>query len=208
MVYQILVHVCMLSCFSRFPTPWTVAHQAALSRDSPGKNTGVGCQALLQGTFLIQGSRAWGDPIGFRVQCLNHSAITALNNFKTSEKSAKHQAQNHKPNTFYLMREELYYTLILHVGSWISPWHSFPGTSVPSPSFFNNSNSLILSGNPHSPLHPRNLSFKALGLISPRAFLFGIKDKDLHFFRFLVPLQRDLFCKSLQASPNMRHCLI
>ena len=61
------------------------------------------------------------DPIGFRVQCLNHSAITALNNFKTSEKSAKHQAQNHKPNTFYLMREELYYTLILHVGSWISP---------------------------------------------------------------------------------------
>ena len=24
-------------------TPWTVAHQASLSKDFPGKNTGVGC---------------------------------------------------------------------------------------------------------------------------------------------------------------------
>ena len=29
-------------------TPWTAAHQAPLSRDSPGKNTGVGCHFLLQ----------------------------------------------------------------------------------------------------------------------------------------------------------------
>ena len=36
-------------------TPWTVARQA-LSRDSPGKNTGVGCHFLLQGIFLTQGS--------------------------------------------------------------------------------------------------------------------------------------------------------
>ena len=196
--------MCVLNCFSRvqlFATPWTVARQTALSRDSPGKNTGVGCQALLQGIFLTQGSRVWGDPIGFRVQCLNHSAITALNNFKPSEKSAKHQAQNHKLDTFYLMREELYYTLILHVGSWISPWHSSPGMSVPSaPPFFINSNSLILSGNPRSPLHPRNLSFKVLVLISPRAFLFEIKDKDLHFLRFLVPLQRDLFVLQISSS--------
>ena len=35
---------------------WTVAHQAPLSMDSPGKNTGVGCHALLQGIFLIPGS--------------------------------------------------------------------------------------------------------------------------------------------------------
>ena len=28
--------------------PWTVAHQAPLSWDSPGKNTGVGSHALLQ----------------------------------------------------------------------------------------------------------------------------------------------------------------
>ena len=34
-------------------TPWTVAHQAPGSsahRDSPGKNTGVGCHAFLQGS--------------------------------------------------------------------------------------------------------------------------------------------------------------
>ena len=28
---------------------WTVARQAPLTRDSPGKNTEVGCHALLQG---------------------------------------------------------------------------------------------------------------------------------------------------------------
>ena len=42
-----------------FATPWTVACQSSLSLlcpwDSPGKNTGVGCHALLQGIFLIQG---------------------------------------------------------------------------------------------------------------------------------------------------------
>ena len=36
---------------------WTVACQALLCPwDSPGKNTGVGCRALLQGIFLTQGS--------------------------------------------------------------------------------------------------------------------------------------------------------
>ena len=34
----------------------SVAHQAPLSMDSPGKNTGVGCHALLQGIFPTQGS--------------------------------------------------------------------------------------------------------------------------------------------------------
>ena len=45
----------MLSPFSHvqlFVTPWTVACQAPPSRDSPGKNTGVGDHLLLQGTFL------------------------------------------------------------------------------------------------------------------------------------------------------------
>ena len=36
-------------------TPWTVAHQAPLSMDFPGKNTGVGCHFLLQGIFSTQG---------------------------------------------------------------------------------------------------------------------------------------------------------
>ena len=38
-------------------TLWTAARQAPLSTgDSPGKNTGVGGHALLQGIFLTQGS--------------------------------------------------------------------------------------------------------------------------------------------------------
>ena len=39
-----------------FMTPWTVAHKAPLSWNSPGKNTGVGCHALIQGIFPTQGS--------------------------------------------------------------------------------------------------------------------------------------------------------
>ena len=38
-------------------TPWTVAQQAFLLHgDSPGKNTGVSCYALLQEIFPTQGS--------------------------------------------------------------------------------------------------------------------------------------------------------
>ena len=53
-----VVHVCMLNCFSCVQLCailWTVAHQAPLSMDSSGKNTGVGCYALLHGIFLTQG---------------------------------------------------------------------------------------------------------------------------------------------------------
>ena len=46
----------MLSCVQLFVTPWTVAHQVLCPRNSPGKNTGVGCHSLLQGIFLTQGS--------------------------------------------------------------------------------------------------------------------------------------------------------
>ena len=56
-----MLPVCTLSCFSRvqlFAIPWTIAHQAPLSRDSPGKNTRVGCHALLQGIFPTQGSNS------------------------------------------------------------------------------------------------------------------------------------------------------
>ena len=37
-------------------TPWTVACQAPLPMDSPGKNTRVGCHFLLQRIFLTQRS--------------------------------------------------------------------------------------------------------------------------------------------------------
>ena len=38
-----------------FVIPWTIACQAPLSLDFPGKNTGVGCHSLLQGIFPTQG---------------------------------------------------------------------------------------------------------------------------------------------------------
>ena len=37
-------------------TPWTVAHQASLSKGFLSKNTGVGCHFLFQELFLTQRS--------------------------------------------------------------------------------------------------------------------------------------------------------
>ena len=45
-----------LSCVGLFATPRTVAHQAPLSMDFPGKNTRMCCHFLLQGIFPIQRS--------------------------------------------------------------------------------------------------------------------------------------------------------
>ena len=53
------VHICMVSHFSHvrlFATPWTVAHQAPLSIEFSRQEYWSGCQALLQGIFLTQGS--------------------------------------------------------------------------------------------------------------------------------------------------------
>ena len=44
------------SVVSDSETPWTVAQQAHLSMDTPGKNTGVSSHSLLQGIFSNQGS--------------------------------------------------------------------------------------------------------------------------------------------------------
>ena len=44
----------MLSCWL-FETLWAIVHQASMSTDSPGKNTGVGCHFLLQGILPTQG---------------------------------------------------------------------------------------------------------------------------------------------------------
>ena len=51
-----MVNVLVAQSCQLFVTPWTVACQAPLSMGFPGKNTGVGCQFLLQGIFLTQGS--------------------------------------------------------------------------------------------------------------------------------------------------------
>ena len=57
----IYIRACIQCCFSHvglFMTLWTIAHQTPLPWDSPDKNTRVGCHALLQGTFLMQGSNS------------------------------------------------------------------------------------------------------------------------------------------------------
>ena len=48
-----IVYVCALSHVKLLATPCTIAHQAPLW-NFPGKNTGAGCQFLLQGIFLTQ----------------------------------------------------------------------------------------------------------------------------------------------------------
>ena len=59
---QWLWFACVLSCLSCVPlfvTLWTVAHESMgfCPWDSPGKNTGMSCRALLQGIFPTQGSK-------------------------------------------------------------------------------------------------------------------------------------------------------
>ena len=46
-----------LSCVQLFATPWTIAAMLLCQWDFSGKNTGVGCHALLQGIFPTQGYR-------------------------------------------------------------------------------------------------------------------------------------------------------
>ena len=47
------LHVCaqLLSPIQPFVTPWTVTRRLLCPRDSPGKNTGVGCHSLPQGNL-------------------------------------------------------------------------------------------------------------------------------------------------------------
>ena len=57
MQFKSVVHVlCLVAQLCpTLVTTWTVAHQVPVQGDSPCKNTGVGCCALLQGTFPTQG---------------------------------------------------------------------------------------------------------------------------------------------------------
>ena len=59
-LFKCFMNMChvTLSCVQLFETPWTVAHQAPLSLDSPGKDTGVDSHSLLQGIFPTQGSNS------------------------------------------------------------------------------------------------------------------------------------------------------
>ena len=57
---------------SLFETPWTVAHQAPLSMNSPGRNTGVSSHALLQRIFPNQGLKPGLLHCRQILYCLSH----------------------------------------------------------------------------------------------------------------------------------------
>ena len=68
-----------------FATPWIIAHQSPLSMDFPGKNTGVGCQFLLQGDLpkpeisRISGGFFTTEPPAMPMICIHPSKIHMLN---------------------------------------------------------------------------------------------------------------------------------
>ena len=66
----------LLSRVQLFATPRTVACQAPLSMDCPGKNTGVGCRALLQGIFLTQGLNPGLLHCRQILYCLSHQSAS------------------------------------------------------------------------------------------------------------------------------------
>ena len=71
----------LLSCVQLFATPWTVACQASLSMNSPGKNTGVGCHTLLQWLFPTQGSNPGvvkRDLLSIMKRCTYHPYLSVL----------------------------------------------------------------------------------------------------------------------------------
>ena len=66
--FNVLSVLCLVtqSCPTLYDPPGSSFH-----RDSPGKNTGVDCRALLQGTFPIQGSNPY-------LLCLLHCQVRSL----------------------------------------------------------------------------------------------------------------------------------
>ena len=59
-------------------TPGTVPRQAPLSKNSPAKNTGVGCHGLLQGIFPTQGSNPGLPRCRQILYHLSHQGSTGL----------------------------------------------------------------------------------------------------------------------------------
>ena len=72
----------MLSHFRHvqlFATSWTVAHQAPLSMNSPGKNIGVSSHFLLQGIFPTQVSNPDHLPYRQILYSLSHQYFILIN---------------------------------------------------------------------------------------------------------------------------------
>ena len=66
------MRLCVLSHVRLFATLWTAAHQASLSIDCPGKDTGVGCHFLLQGEWGCGWALIWYDWCPYEQGKLGH----------------------------------------------------------------------------------------------------------------------------------------
>ena len=93
-----LLCACMLSCFSLvwlLATPWTVASRLLCPWDSPGKKTGVGCHALLQGILSYLGI----EPTSLMSPALAGRFFTANATWEAQRAVSKH---NNLRNIFTL----------------------------------------------------------------------------------------------------------
>ena len=119
----------MLSRFSRVrlsATLWTVVHRLLCSRDSPGKNTGVGCHALFQGIFLegrFFTTESPGKPSSASFSSVTQSCPTLCDpmNRSTPGLPVHHQLP------------EFTQTHVHRVGDAIKPSHSLSSPSPPAP---------------------------------------------------------------------------
>ena len=121
----------MLSHFSRVrlcATPWTAAHQAPRPRDSPGKNTGVGCHFLLQcrkvksESEVAQSRLTPSDPMDcsppgstvhgiFQARVLEWVAIAFSNHTSNSESDQRNTYlafSRHSSKTLAVFRDEMF----------------------------------------------------------------------------------------------------
>ena len=63
--------------------PYALQPSSLLWREgSPGKNTGVGCHALFQGIFLMQGSNLCLEPMSLMSPALAGGFFTASTNWE------------------------------------------------------------------------------------------------------------------------------
>ena len=75
----------------RLSDPWTLARRLLCPRDFPGKNTGVGGCALLQGTFLTQGSNL--HPLHRRPLSQQGSPVSGRPRGKTGRHQTRHRTK-------------------------------------------------------------------------------------------------------------------
>ena len=96
------VKVKLLSRVWLFATPWTVPYQDPPStrilhpRDFPGKSTGVGCDFLLQGIFLTQGSNPGLLPCRQTLYSLSHWGSQRELRYRQYTKSQQYTRQSTK----------------------------------------------------------------------------------------------------------------